>query len=1296
MARSRLRWWLVRLAVAGLVLAGLAAASSLAVRAYAPALSRDRLESALTDALGRPVRIEAVALSLWRGGIEITRLRVEPGAGEGPEPILQVARAGFRVGISSLWRRELVLSTILLQDAILRISGPSRDATPFALDVPDTFALGPITVRLGTLKIERGRATYRDDTRGLVVDIHDLNLTARPVRRGIDFEVRLSGVSLQTSDFRETIADVEGAGWIHQDRLAIRKVAGRWQERRIQATGELRRPFAAAELDLSIEGEADLASLSRRFASPWPLAGVMTAQATVQGPLDAVEVSGRLAIPRLTAGPIQARDVAVRGRWKDGLLDLSQVTAGLFDGTLRGTFATRIARPQETRVAFTLQRASIPALDPLAPTPLGLRGELDAEAEITGDPRRPEEMRGRVLFSGRRIILPGELSRLGPGSVRIAGSFQDAVADVSQATASWPGADVTAGGRVGPEGPLGLRVALRANLETIAPLWGMPVMSGQADAQVEAHGRWASPDVVGQVRIPSLTVSGVRLDAVDIAGRFQNGSLQVNSATATLGQSRAVASGLLTWSDPGGTSSGRVAARLRFSGEGRAPAARWEDFDRWLPPALHGLGRFALAGRAEGTPETWRASGTIEAADLTPQSGIPIRSLLAAFALDSDRLEIARLRAEVDGIPVRGAGTWMWNGTGQASADVGPTDLSRIPRLPDAAQLGGTGRASLQASVRQGTVDVSGAATLDRVTVRAFPLGDGSARFTLRDGQLRADLAFPESRLAATAQGPLDRNGPIAVRVEAKDLALAPTLRRLGLAHESGVEGTLSAVADVTVPIAEPSAARGMVTLDPVRLVVVDEEWANRGPVVLRWEPTGLAIDRLHLAGRLGDLQASGRWDPRGALGLQITGQFPLTMLPLFRPEIREAAGTLAIAGQVGGTAAAPRFTGEATIKNGILQVRDRPETLREVEARMVFSQDAVRLVDATASVGRGRVRASGDLTLQGWQLGAYRFAVTGQNVSIAPTQGVQTTWDLNLELIGRGSKAQLRGEGRLLQGAVSGQFSLVSLLLSRPPETAAESSLAIPLRILLRLDNNLRVNMKLARLRGGGTLSLEGTTAAPVLLGSLETQEGRIIFRNQRWNLLSGAVRFVDPRRTEAILDVTGQARIKEYDVTLRLSGRPDELTVRLSSSPPLSQEEILMLVAMGVTKSQTGTSAGGAMLGEIGRLLVEDLLEATAGTYGPDAIQSVVPDTVEVQRTGQNDRAIRGGKPMTEDDRAIRVGKQLTEDVRVLYSQSLSGAAKRVIRVEYQIFGPLLLSAEQDFQGGVGGDVLLRLRFR
>jgi translocation and assembly module TamB len=371
-----------------------------------------------------------------------------------------------------------------------------------------------------------------------------------------------------------------------------------------------------------------------------------------------------------------------------------------------------------------------------------------------------------------------------------------------------------------------------------------------------------------------------------------------------------------------------------------------------------------------------------------------------------------------------------------------------------------------------------------------------------------------------------------------------------------------------------------------------------------------------------------------------------------------------------------PRITGEATVHDGTLQTRERPEILRDVEARVVMSPSGLRLVEATGSLGRGRIRASGDMTLQEGQLGAYRFALVGRNVSIAPVEGLQTAWDLDLELVGQGARAQLRGQGRLLQGTVSGRFSLLSVLLSKTPGKAAETSAAIPLRILLNLDDNLRVNMDVARLRGGGTLSLEGTTAEPVLLGALEAQEGRITFRNRRWTLISGSIRFVDPRRIQPILDVTAQTVISGYDVTLRLSGRPDELLVSLSSSPPLPQDDLLVLVTLGTTKSGAGKSAGGAAAGEMVRLLAEDLLGTTVGGgMGPDQFSL---------GTGDNNQ------------QTVQMGKQLTEEVRVIYSQSFSGAEKRVVRIEYQVIGPLLLSAEQDFQAGFGGDLLLRFRFR
>jgi translocation and assembly module TamB len=317
-------------------------------------------------------------------------------------------------------------------------------------------------------------------------------------------------------------------------------------------------------------------------------------------------------------------------------------------------------------------------------------------------------------------------------------------------------------------------------------------------------------------------------------------------------------------------------------------------------------------------------------------------------------------------------------------------------------------------------------------------------------------------------------------------------------------------------------------------------------------------------------------------------------------------------------------------------------------------------------------------MTLEGWRPGVYRFAVAGREATVAPFEGLRTAWDADLELVGQGERAQLRGEARLLQGTYAGQLSLLSLLLSERRERPASPAFALPLRIQLRLNNNLRVETNLAKLRVGGTLSLEGTTADPILFGSLESREGRITFRKNRYDVIAAAVRFTDPRKIDPILDITGRTRIKEYDVTVRLTGRPDELSVRLSSTPPLGEEELLLLTALGLTKEEAGRSPAGVAAGQVAQLLLEELLGPEVGEYGLDVFEVQTADTGEKKQT------------------TVRVGKQVTEDLRILYSQSIAGASKRVLRVEYQIIGPLFLAGEQNFEGGIGGDVLLRFRFR
>ncbi len=222
-------------------------------------------------------------------------------------------------------------------------------------------------------------------------------------------------------------------------------------------------------------------------------------------------------------------------------------------------------------------------------------------------------------------------------------------------------------------------------------------------------------------------------------------------------------------------------------------------------------------------------------------------------------------------------------------------------------------------------------------------------------------------------------------------------------------------------------------------------------------------------------------------------------------------------------------------------------------------------------------------------------------------------------------------------------------------------------MRIAVKLDDNLVVRNRTASLRIGGTLSVEGSTAAPAVLGMLETREGRVTFRDRRFTILTATARFVDPRRIDPFLDAIATARIREYDVTVRVSGRTDQLDVRLSSTPPLPQEDLLALVAFGATRAELERSPAGVLAEEAARTIVRDLL----GLQGLPGL-------------GGGEQRLQVGT-RTTPERTTPAGAPGTES-----------AGQQRVRVEYQLLGPLSLVGERGMSGGYTAGVVLRLRFR
>jgi translocation and assembly module TamB len=399
-------------------------------------------------------------------------------------------------------------------------------------------------------------------------------------------------------------------------------------------------------------------------------------------------------------------------------------------------------------------------------------------------------------------------------------------------------------------------------------------------------------------------------------------------------------------------------------------------------------------------------------------------------------------------------------------------------------------------------------------------------------------------------------------------------------------------------------------------------------------------------------------------------------VLAALRPDIREAGGVVTVDARVAGTAAKPQVTGDGTLSNGWLALRDYPVPLHNIRGRFTATPQGVRLAELTALLGGGEIRASGDVGLKDGGLGAYRLKVQARRVAVESIERLSTTWDADLEVVGLGARAQLRGDARLLHGSYVDESSVLRLLLgSRGGGGGATTAGALPIDLRVHLDDNFVVRTAVTRFRAGGTLNVQGTTAAPVLFGTVEVRDGFLLFQRQRFTLASASARFVDPRRIDPMLDVEATARIQGYDVTVRMKGRVEDLEMRLSSSPPLPQDDLLSLVAFGQTAAQVGKSgAGTAVAGEAVALVVQELF----GVRTAGAIDVLEVDTSDASK------------------RAVKVGKRINEKTLVVYSQGVDRWDERKLRVEYQVLGPLAVAGEQDFRGGFGADVLLRLRFR
>jgi translocation and assembly module TamB len=295
-----------------------------------------------------------------------------------------------------------------------------------------------------------------------------------------------------------------------------------------------------------------------------------------------------------------------------------------------------------------------------------------------------------------------------------------------------------------------------------------------------------------------------------------------------------------------------------------------------------------------------------------------------------------------------------------------------------------------------------------------------------------------------------------------------------------------------------------------------------------------------------------------------------------------------------------------------------------------------------------------------------------------------------------------LAGNLRVLRASYTERFDLDKRIVRfgagpraevRPYDKSAEW-LRFDLRFVV--DGDARIDNDLARGQARGEFSLTGTLASYGLVGNLALLPGaRAFYRGNEFALSRAVVDLTDRTRVRVALDVSGEAALKDYRVFLHLHGDLDDPKLELSSTPILSQQDILTLLSMGYTSRDV--TASGSSIGAAATAAAAQALFAVSGLEGQ--LRRFVPPGGAFQDFTVRLTSAYSKTSMTVEPRWEFETKALDNRLRVRYQAPLSGQSRgQKAQVEYRLNdrAGIQLQWDNDNIDVAGGDLGADLKLR
>ncbi|HEX2327974.1 MAG TPA: translocation/assembly module TamB domain-containing protein [Candidatus Angelobacter sp.] len=517
------------------------------------------------------------------------------------------------------------------------------------------------------------------------------------------------------------------------------------------------------------------------------------------------------------------------------------------------------------------------------------------------------------------------------------------------------------------------------------------------------------------------------------------------------------------------------------------------------------------------------------------------------------------------------------------------------------------------------------------------------------------------------------------VRLDTGRIAFAPLLALYAPAQARDAGGETELHATLRGPLANKNRVEAHLEIPDLAVNYKQVKLAATKPIKLDYQNSTAVLQPTSIQGTGTDIRMEGNVPVNNlkAANFLVQGTIDLGIAQMIMPDVI-SKGKIQFDIDSRRYSAGSNMKGQLRIVDASFHTLDSPVGLDHANGVLDVTRARLQIVNFEGEVGGGTITARGGVAYS--PAVQFDLALAAKQIRLRYPEGLRTILDSNLAYTGNMQASTVSGTVTIAHMSLTPDFDLTSFANqfssggSAAPSSPFEQT--VKLNIAVQSSSQMELASSEVSVQGNANLRVAGTAAQPVILGRSTLTGGELFFGGNRYIVQQGTIEFLNPVRTEPVVNLQVRTTIDQYNISLNIQGPVERLHTNFTSDPALPPVDIINLIARGTTTEAAAAQQSQPLALGAQSAIASAISNQVSGRIAKVAGISHLSVDPAIGGNGQNPGA------------RISVQQRVTSNMYVTFATDVTSTQSQAIELEYRFNRRWSVRGVRDQNGGFGVD--------